>query len=243
VTSPARPDPAPQAPEPDSRPDLTPPASARAVFGERLQLAETYASRLASDGVVQGHVGPREVPRLWDRHLINSAVLTDLVPVGVRVVDVGSGAGLPGLPMAIRRPDLHVDLLDPMLRRISFLTDVINQLGLTDSVQAWRGRAEEADVVSRLGRADWVVARAVAPLDRLVRWCLPLLAPGGHLLALKGATAANEVEEHRAVVQRLGAGSIEVRSVGSEVGAEPTWVVSVQRADDAKHGRRRGGKR
>jgi 16S rRNA (guanine527-N7)-methyltransferase len=145
--------------------------------------------------------------------------------------------------MAIRRPDLRIDLLEPMLRRVSFLTEVITELGLTESVRAWRGRAEEPDVLRELGHVDWVVARAVAPLDRLVRWCLPLLAPGGRLLALKGAKAADEVREHRQLMRKLGAGSIDVQVLGSDVVAEPTWVVSVERGIGASTGRRGGGKR
>jgi 16S rRNA (guanine527-N7)-methyltransferase len=243
VTQPGHPEPPSPTPEPHRALDRTPLTDAHAVFGTRLDLAEVYASRLATDGVQQGLIGPHEIPRLWDRHLINSAILTDLVPVGARVVDVGSGAGLPGLPMAIRRPDLRIDLLEPMLRRVSFLTEVITELGLTESVRAWRGRAEEPDVLRDLGHVDWVVARAVAPLDRLVRWCLPLLAPGGRLLALKGAKAADEVREHRQLMRKLGAGSIDVQVLGSDVVAEPTWVVSVERAIGASSGRRRGGKR
>lgn len=222
--------------------DLAPSDAARAVFGDRVDLAQVYASRLASDGVAQGHIGPREVPRLWDRHLVNSAVLTDLVPVGARVVDVGSGAGLPGVPMAIRRPDLKVTLLEPRLRRTRFLGEVVSELSLTESVRVVRGRAEEPAVLVELGGSDWMVARAVAPLDRLVKWCLPLLAPGGRLLALKGSTASSEVEEHRATIQRLGAGAVEVLSLTAGL-AEPTWAISVQRGTGGRPSRRRGSKR
>ncbi len=214
------------------------PAAAAAVFGERLVLAERYTARLAVDGVVRGLIGPREVPRLWARHVLNSAVLTDLVPAGARVVDIGSGAGLPGIPMAIRRPDLTVDLVEPMLRRTAFLTDVVTELGLAATVRVMRGRAEEAGVIASVGRAEWVVARAVAPLDRLVRWCLPLLAHGGRLLALKGATAGAELAEHRQLIRRLGGIGIAVERVGESLLAEPTWVVVVERDRTGQRTRR-----
>ncbi|MDT4914972.1 MAG: rRNA (guanine527-N7)-methyltransferase [Pseudonocardiales bacterium] len=179
---------------------------------------------------MRGLIGPREVPRLWERHLLNSAVVTDLLPVGARVVDVGSGAGLPGVPMAIRRPDLRVDLVEPMLRRTDFLTDVVAELGLADAVRVIRGRAEEMTVREQLGSADWVVARAVAPLDRLVKWCLPLLAPGGRLLALKGVTAADEVAEHGTTIRSMGASALDVQRIGEADPHTATWVIVVQRS-------------
>jgi 16S rRNA (guanine527-N7)-methyltransferase len=184
--------------------------------------------------VLRGLIGPREVDRLWERHLLNSAILTDLVPAGARVVDVGSGAGLPGLPMAIRRADLRVDLVEPMLRRTDFLAEVVDELGLRDSVRVVRGRAESAEVAGVVGNSDWVVARAVAPLDRLVRWCLPLLSAKGRLLALKGAGAAAEVERDAAALRRGGARVEAVEELGGEVLGERTWVVVVTRAGRAK---------
>ena len=208
--------------------------AAVALFGDRLPLAERYAARLADDGVLRGLIGPREVDRLWDRHLLNSAILTDLVPLGARVVDVGSGAGLPGLAMAIRRTDLHVDLVEPMLRRTQFLTEVVCQLELAASVSVVRGRAEDADVGRAVGNSDWVVARAVAPLDRLVRWCLPLLSPGGRLLALKGAGGADEADRHAGALRRSGARVEAVTELGAGVLSERTWVVVVTRAGRAK---------
>lgn len=215
----------------DDRPGAlpAPPRAAEAVFGDRLDLAGRYAQQLAADGVVRGLIGPREVVRLWDRHLLNSAVLTELLPEGARVVDVGSGAGLPGIPMAIRRSDLRVDLLEPMQRRTDFLAEVVDSLGLGAEVRVIRGRAEEAGVIDEVGSADWVVARAVAPLDRLVKWCLPLLSSGGRLLALKGASAADEVAEHSAALRRLGAVAEGVTEVGGTYLAEPARVVVVQR--------------
>ncbi|HKC27818.1 MAG TPA: 16S rRNA (guanine(527)-N(7))-methyltransferase RsmG [Jatrophihabitans sp.] len=213
------------------------PSVARVVFGDGFDLAQRYAQRLAGDGVQRGLIGPREAERLWDRHLINSAVLTDLVPPGARVVDVGTGAGLPGIPMSIRRPDLAVDLVEPMQRRVTFLEEVVAELGLGTRVRVVRGRAEDEAVATEVGEADWVVARAVAPLDRLVRWCLPLVAPGGHLLALKGSRAGSEVEEHRAAMRHAGAGRVDVTRIDVPGLDDSTWVVRVERSRGRAKGR------
>jgi 16S rRNA (guanine527-N7)-methyltransferase len=193
-----------------------------------LALAQRYAESLATEGVQRGLLGPREIGRLWERHVLNCAVLADLIPAGVRVVDVGSGAGLPGLPMAIRRPDLTVDLVEPMLRRSTFLAEVVRELDLGDTVRVVRGRAEDPETIRTVGEARWAVARAVAPLDRLARWCLPLLAPGGTLLALKGRTVSDEVAQHRDALRRLGAASVQVEVVGSPDTAQ-AHVVLVSR--------------
>jgi 16S rRNA (guanine527-N7)-methyltransferase len=168
------------------------PPQAGAVFGPALDAAVEYARLLATEGTVRGLIGPREVPRLWDRHLLNSAAIASLVPAASRVVDVGSGAGLPGIPLALVRPDLTVTLLEPLARRVAFLTDCVDRLGL-ERVTVVRGRAEEGPVRRELGGVDVVTARAVAPLDKLAGWCLPLLRPGGLLLAMKGSTAASEL--------------------------------------------------
>ncbi len=181
--------------------------------------------------MLRGLIGPREVPRLWPRHVLNSAVLTDLVPIGERVVDVGSGAGLPGIPMALRRPDLAVDLVEPMLRRTTFLTEAVEALAISDRVRVVRGRAEDRAVRDATGDARWVVARAVAPLDRLVGWCFRLLAPGGTLLALKGASAEQELAEHRAALRAHGAGEVTMQRLGDVPGLEATWVISVRRRE------------
>lgn len=219
-----------------------PGAPARAVFGDRLGVAERFAELLAGDGVAHGHLGPREVSRIWDRHLVNCALVTDLLPIGSRAVDVGSGAGLPGLPMAIRRVDLAVDLIEPMARRVSFLCGAVELLDLGGAVRVHRGRADEAEVRRAVGPTDWVVARAVAPLDRLVRWCLPLLAPGGRLLALKGASAADEVERSMDAVRDAGGRSLEVIELGRDEGTDPTWVVSVQRGSGRGRNAARGSR-
>lgn len=218
-------------------PIAPPPASAERVFGPELGLARAYAELLATDGTAHGHLGPREVPRLWERHLLNCAVVTDLLPDGARVVDVGSGAGLPGLPMALRRPDLRVVLVEPMLRRTAFLEQCIATLGLQDRVSVLRGRAETPEMRSRLDWPAWITARAVAPLDRLADWCLPLLAPGGRLLALKGATVRAEIASGGPVLSSQRVAAIEVVTIGARYDLEPTTVAVVTRGSDARRTR------
>ena len=219
----------------------------RSLFGDRLALAATYAAILATDGVLRGLVGPREAPRIWERHLLNCAAVAELIPPGSSVVDVGSGAGLPGLVLAVARPDLSVALVEPLARRTAFLAEVVAELGLEQSVTVVRGRAEQfaglprsAASRSRLSPeehqvcADIVTARAVAPLDRLTAWCLPLARIGGRVLALKGASAAAEVAEHRDVVHRLGGGPPVVRRCGVGLIDPPTTVVEIVRESAAR---------
>jgi 16S rRNA (guanine527-N7)-methyltransferase len=198
--------------------------AAAALFGERLPLAIEYARLLGTDGVVRGLIGPREADRIWDRHLLNCAVVGDLIPSGASVTDVGSGAGLPGIVLAVARPDLTVVLVESLARRTDFLTEVVTDLRL-DNVSVVRIRAEDA--VGTVRAADVVTARAVAPLDRLAAWCLPLTRVGGRLLALKGATAADEVAEHRAAVARLGGAEPAVRTCGTGLLDVPTTIVEV----------------
>lgn len=202
---------------------------ARAVFGSRLSMAQHYAELLATAGVERGLLGPRESGRLWARHLINCAVVTELLPDGARVVDVGSGAGLPGLTFAVRRSDLSIDLVESMQRRVAFLDECVAQLELDDSVRVTRGRVESAEVISSVGQSSWVTARAVAPLDRLVGWCLPLLDVGGRLLALKGERSEVEVREYAKTVQRLGGVVEDIVRCGEGLASEPTKVVVVRR--------------
>jgi 16S rRNA (guanine527-N7)-methyltransferase len=209
---------------------LTP--AARSLFGDRLGLAEAYAELLASDGVIRGLIGPREAPRMWDRHLLNCAVVAELIPSGAVVADVGSGAGLPGIVLAVARPDLSVVLVEPLARRTAFLIEAVSALGLDDQVEVLRARAEDAADGMPTGPADIVTARAVAPLDRLAGWCLPLVAVGGRLLALKGASAADEVAEHHEAVRRLGGGVPEIRMCGTGVIEPPTTVVEIVRERD-----------
>lgn len=238
----------PDAHRPPSAEDLRPPpellAAARAVFGDRLPLAQAYAAKLGADGVVRGLVGPREAPRMWDRHLLNCGVLGELVPDGAYVVDIGTGAGLPGIVLAVARPDLRVTLVEPLLRRTEFLTETVAELGLADQVRVVRGRAEEIVDVPGIGLpADVVTSRAVAALDRLAQWCLPLTAVGGRVLALKGAAATEEVAAHAAAVRAAGGGTPELRYCGAGLIDPPATVVEVVRERVVTRTERRGGQR
>jgi 16S rRNA (guanine527-N7)-methyltransferase len=205
----------------------TPPDVASAVFAGRLPLAMRYASLLAGSGAERGLIGPREVDRLWDRHLLNCAVIGEVIAGAAQVIDLGSGAGLPGLPLALARPDLDVTLLEPMARRVAWLSEVIEDLGVP--VRVVRGRAEEPVVRDELGGADVVTARAVAPLARLAGWALPLLADGGLLVAIKGSTALSEVARDGAVVHALGGRAVRVRDCGDGIVDPLTRVVIVER--------------
>jgi 16S rRNA (guanine527-N7)-methyltransferase len=215
-----------------------PPAVAQVVFGDLLPKALRYAELLADAGVKRGLIGPREVPRLWERHILNCAVLGEVLPQGASLCDVGSGAGLPGIPVALARPDLKITLLEPLLRRTTFLEEVVRELGL-ENVVVLRGRAEE--MVGKIA-VDVVTARAVAPLDRLAGWGLPLLRPYGQMLALKGDSAEQEVAEHKAALQRLGAEEWSVAVAGEGVVATPTHVVRVK-AGESPGGIRAAAKR
>jgi 16S rRNA (guanine527-N7)-methyltransferase len=205
---------------------LAPPPSeqARELFGERLVTASTYADLLAGAGVERGLIGPREVPRLWDRHLVNCGLLGPELAAGDAVADVGSGAGLPGLVLAILRPDVQVTLIEPMLRRSTFLLEAVDVLGLT-TVTVRRDRAE--DVRDLAGFFDVVTARAVAPLEKLAGWTIPLLRTGGRLLALKGSSAADELVAATPALRALGVPDAIVRTLGPA--DDPTTVVEARR--------------
>jgi len=198
-------------------------AVARRVFGDRFELAEQYAGLLASEGVERGLIGPRETPRLWDRHLLNCAVFVSAIPDGVTVADVGSGAGLPGLVVAIARPDLKVTLIEPLLRRTSFVEEVVSALGLSN-VEVLRGRADEFHGKRTF---DVVTSRAVAALDKLAAWSLPLVKPGGVVLAMKGSSAPDEVAAHSLVVHSLGGQSLTVEKYGQDLLEQPTTIVRI----------------
>lgn len=193
-------------------------SGAAVVFGARLAIARRYADLLATVGVARGLIGPRERSRLWTRHLLNSAALAELIGPDLEVCDVGSGAGLPGVPLAIARPDLKIELLEPMQRRATFLAEVVATLEL-ERVRVTRARAED---LAGSARADVVVARAVAPLHRLCGWCLPLLRPGGTLLALKGDRAREELTAAERQLHALGAQDWGVVECGDAVAAPAT---------------------
>jgi 16S rRNA (guanine527-N7)-methyltransferase len=217
------------------------PGAASTIFGPRIYIAERYAELLASAGVERGLLGPREVGRLWDRHLLNSAAIGELLDPADRVVDIGSGAGLPGIPLAIARPDVQVVLLEPLLRRSEFLNEVVAELGL--AVEVVRGRAEEPWVRERYGGRDAAVSRAVAALDKLTKWSMPLLRPDGRMVAIKGERAPDEVQAHRRVMAASGAVDVRVVTCGGNYLRPPATVVLARRAKQSRHGSARMGNR
>jgi 16S rRNA (guanine527-N7)-methyltransferase len=201
---------------------LVPPAppAAADVFGPALDGARTFAEMLATRGVEWGLIGPHEVARLWDRHLLNCAVVADLIGGRYQtLVDIGSGAGLPGIVLAMVRPELSVILLEPMERRCRFLSECVDALGLANA-SVLRGRAEDATL-----RADVATARAVAPLDRLAELAVGVVRPGGLVLAIKGQTAAGELRKARPVLRRIGARGAEVVRAGQGKVDPATTVV------------------
>lgn len=222
------------------------PAAAHAVFGRRIETAARYVEILATTGVERGLIGPRESDRLWDRHVLNSAVVEELIPPGARVADIGSGAGLPGIPVAIARPDIRVALIEPLLRRATFLGEVVEALDLS-GVTVVRGRAEDPDIRGRIGECDAVISRAVAALDKVARWSAPLIRPGGQMLAMKGDRAEAELEEHRDALTALGLTGARVVKCGAENTDPPTTVVVAGRVDSGTQrsagGRGRGRNR
>jgi 16S rRNA (guanine527-N7)-methyltransferase len=211
-------------------PPPAPEAAAR-VFGNALPAATRFVALLATDGVTRGLIGPREVPRLWERHMLNSAVVAEAVPHGARVVDVGSGAGLPGVPLGIARPDLELILVEPMARRVEFLEEVVGALAAPAGLR-WRvvrGRAEERSVAKAVGPVDVVTARAVAPLPRLVGWCRGLMQPGTLLVALVGASAVAGLPALVPQLEAAGMRDVHARAVGAELGDAATTVVVMTR--------------
>jgi 16S rRNA (guanine527-N7)-methyltransferase len=193
-----------------------------------LSTAVRYGELLADAGIVRGLLGPREADRIWERHLLNSAVVAELIPEDAWLIDVGSGAGLPGIPLALARPSAHVLLLEPLARRCAFLEEVVTELGLADRVTVMRGRAPEA-VVQLPFLAEFALARAVAPLERLVSWTMPVVQPGGSLLALRGERAEQELLEAGPGLARYGAGASEVVEIGGDLLGTPVRVVRVPR--------------
>jgi 16S rRNA (guanine527-N7)-methyltransferase len=216
---------------PDDVSSPPPPGSAADVFGRLLPVAAEYVARLASDGVTRGLIGPREVPRLWERHILNSAAVAEAVPEGARVVDVGSGAGLPGIPLGLARPDIELTLVEPMARRVEFLEEVVSGLAVPAGLR-WRvvrGRAEERSVATAVGPVDVVTARAVAPLPRLVGWCRGLMRPGAQLVALVGASALAELSSLIPELEAAGMRDVHSRAVGAGLGDAATTVVVMTR--------------
>lgn len=209
------------------------PEAARGVFAsDRLGLAVRYTELLSTEGVLRGLIGPREAPRLWDRHVLNSAVLAEVIPEGSTVCDIGTGAGLPGLVVAIARPDVQMTLVEPLLRRTTFLDEVVSELGL-NHVTVVRGRAEDLHGTATF---DVVTSRAVAPLERLLGWSMPLVAPTGALVAMKGQSIRDEIASASAVLHTWRCGVPEVLEVGTGVVEPPTTVVRVSWADPARIG-------
>jgi 16S rRNA (guanine527-N7)-methyltransferase len=216
----------------------SPPDIAAEIFGPRLDIAQRYAAILADAGVERGLLGPREIPRIWERHLLNSVAVGELLDQGERIVDIGSGAGLPGLPLAIARPDLDIVLLEPMLRRSDFLHEVIAELGLP--VEVVRGRAEDRPVRQQIGERDVAVSRAVAALDKLTKWSMPLLRQDGRMLAIKGERAPEELEQYRRVMTASGAVDARVVTCGASYLHPAATVVSARRAKPTRRKSPRG---
>lgn len=197
--------------------------AAEKIFGDRLGLAQRYVEHLATSGTERGLIGPREVPRLWSRHVLNCAVIESVIAKGSHVADVGSGAGLPGLCLAIARPDLELTLIEPLERRVIWLQEVVDDLGL-GNVTVMRTRAELA---VGMVNADVVTARAVSALSKLAGLTIPLLNSKGEVVAIKGRSAAEEVEQAAKVIRRLGGVETSVVVCGEELLEEPTTVVRI----------------
>ena len=209
-------------PEIQFEPEQVPPEALK-VFGSGLKLAQQYADLLVRDGDLLGLIGPRELPKLWSRHILNSAVVAELVGPGQSVADVGSGAGLPGIPMAILCPEAQFTLIEPMERRANWLAQtVVPSLGLAN-VKVLRARAEEAPIKS----FDVVTARAVSALPQLIRMLVPLTKQGGEVLALKGSKAADEIEESKSLAKKFKINGFEIITIGQDLLAEPTTVVRI----------------
>jgi 16S rRNA (guanine527-N7)-methyltransferase len=197
--------------------------AAEKIFGERLGLAERYVEHLATSGTERGLIGPREIPRLWSRHVLNCAVIESEIAQGSHVADVGSGAGLPGLCLAIARPDLELTLIEPLERRVIWLQEVVDDLGL-DNVTVMRTRAELA---VGLVKADVVTARAVSALSNLAGLTIPLLDGEGEVVAIKGRSAAEEIDKAAKAIRKLGGVQTSVVTVGQDLLEEPTTVVRI----------------
>lgn len=225
--------------DPVSRETPPAPETAAGVFSHALPQATRFAEILTREGVLRGLIGPREVPRLWERHLLNCGLLAQAIGPELDVCDVGSGAGLPGVVLALARPDLQVTLVEPLLRRTTFLEEVVAELELPN-VEVVRGRAEELH-----GKRDFAVvtSRAVAPLDRLLRWSMPLVRQGGELVAMKGSSVRDEIDAAGKALNKFGAGRVAVEEYGAGLVDRPTLVVRVEATRPSGLGLSRSGLR
>lgn len=215
------------------------PVEAAGVFSSALPGVERFAELLVTAGIERGLLGPREAPRLWERHLLNCGLLARAVPVGessTEVADIGSGAGLPGMVLALTRPDLHLVLVEPLLRRTVFLEECVQELGLRNA-EVVRARAEELHGNRRFAV---VTSRAVARLDKLASWSIPLVRAPGDVVAMKGSSAATEVDETAASVRRLGGEVVGVEQYGADVVETPTTVVRIHVAGSPRGARGAG---
>lgn len=200
------------------------PEVALTVFGDRLPLAQAYHDSLATTAAERGFIGPKEIDRLWQRHILNCAVIAEAFPEGLNVADIGSGAGLPGIPLAIARPDLTITLIEPLLKRSNYLGEVKEALGL-GNVTVIRGRAEEQPGQ----QFDAVTSRAVAPLGKLAKWSMPLVKPGGAMIAMKGASVGEELERDSREITKAGGADAEIFQVGQAVLEQPTTLIRITR--------------
>lgn len=209
----------------DQLPGGQPPEIAIQIFGANIQKASKYHDLLATAGSTRGFIGPKEVPILWDRHILNCAVISEAIGEYLTVADIGSGAGLPGIPLALARPDLELFLIEPLLKRSVFLTEVVEELQL-DNVTVIRGRAEDDDVRKQLGLVDIATSRAVAPLGKLAGWSLGLVKKGGAMLAMKGASVTEELARDKSAIKKAGGGHAEIFQVGTQL-SEPATVIKI----------------
>lgn len=200
------------------------PAIASEIFGDRLDLAQAYHDSLATTAAQRGFIGPKEVSRLWSRHILNCAVISEAFEEGLNIADIGSGAGLPGVPLAIARPDLNITLIEPLLKRSTYLSEIKEEFSL-DNVTVIRGRAEEQPK----GGFDVVTSRAVAPLGKLAGWSLPLVKKGGAMVAMKGSSVSEELERDAEQISRAGGGEGEIFTVGGSALGEPTTLIKIAR--------------
>ena len=210
-----------------TEPALTPlehlevePAAAATLAGERISVLRTFVDRLATEGELRGLIGPLELPRLWTRHIVNSALLAPLFVTGQRVADIGTGGGMPGLVLAIVRPDVEFRLIEPMERRCAWLTECVDELGLTN-VTVLRGRAEEFHGAFEV---DVVTARAVTALRKLVPLTVPLLRDGGHTMFLKGAGVDAEIDAAQKQLSKFKLRNARVDVLGQDLDTETTRV-------------------